>query len=87
MNNPDRISESLETIFWAQILIFFKRIRDGKKFGSRINIPDPQHCSERRKSTREERNLNISGSAGGLRVRIRRGHKRCTLSILILRSS
>jgi hypothetical protein len=21
------------------------RIRDGKKFGSGINVPDPQHCS------------------------------------------
>jgi hypothetical protein len=46
MNNPDHISESLETIFWVKILKFFDadpgfekeeiRIRDGKKFGSRI---------------------------------------------------
>jgi len=40
MNNPDHISESLETIFWVKILKFFDadpgsgiekmRIRDGK---------------------------------------------------------
>jgi hypothetical protein len=54
MNNPDHISESLETIFWVKILKFFDadpgsgmekiRIRDPeeKKFGSGINIPDPQ---------------------------------------------
>jgi hypothetical protein len=58
MNNPDHISESLETIL--KILKFFDadpgwkkfgsgmekiRIRDPgwKKFGSGINIPDPQH--------------------------------------------
>jgi hypothetical protein len=40
MENPDHISESLETVFWVKILM---RIRDGKKFGSGINIPDPQH--------------------------------------------
>jgi hypothetical protein len=58
MNNPDHISESLETIFWVkntQILlcgsgiwdgIFESGIRDGKNSdtGSGINIPDPQHC-------------------------------------------
>jgi hypothetical protein len=33
MNNPDHISESLETIFWVKIL----------KFGSGTNIPDQQH--------------------------------------------
>jgi hypothetical protein len=55
MKNPDDISESLETIFWVKILKFFDanpgsrmgkiRIRDPgwKKFGSGINIPDPQH--------------------------------------------
>jgi hypothetical protein len=53
MNNPDHISESLETIFWVKILKFFDadpgsgmekiRIRD-KHAGSVINIPDPQHC-------------------------------------------
>jgi hypothetical protein len=54
MNNPDDISESLETIFWKKNT--YTRwcgsgIRDGKnsdpgwkKFGSGINIPDPQHC-------------------------------------------
>jgi hypothetical protein len=49
MNNPDHISESLETIFWVKILKFFDadlgwnkiRIRypGWKKFGSGINIP------------------------------------------------
>jgi hypothetical protein len=53
MNNPDHISESFETIFWVKILKFFDvdpgfgmekiRIRDGKKFGSGMNIPNPQH--------------------------------------------
>jgi hypothetical protein len=55
MNNPDHISKSLETIFWVKILQFFDAdpacgFRDGKnsdpgwkKFGSGINIPDPQH--------------------------------------------
>jgi hypothetical protein len=39
MNNPDHISESLETIFSDP----GSGIRDGKKFGSGINIPDLQH--------------------------------------------
>jgi hypothetical protein len=48
MKNPDHISESLETIFWVKILKFFDAdpgfgILDGKKFGSGINFPDPQH--------------------------------------------
>jgi hypothetical protein len=57
MNNKDHISESLETIFLrVKILKFFDAdlgskkfrsgIRDGKNSdpGSRITIPDPQHC-------------------------------------------
>jgi hypothetical protein len=54
MNIPDHISENLETGFWVKILEFFYAdpgSRDGKnsdpgwkKFGSGINIPDPQHC-------------------------------------------
>ncbi len=52
----NHISESFETIFWVKIHKFFdagpgsgfkkNRIRDPdwKKFGYRINIPDPQHC-------------------------------------------
>jgi hypothetical protein len=56
MNNPDHISESLKTIFWVKILKFFDADPDPgsgifltldpgwKKFGSGINIPDPQHC-------------------------------------------
>jgi hypothetical protein len=39
MNNPDHISESLETIFGIKILKFFDA---DPGFG--INIPDPQHC-------------------------------------------
>jgi hypothetical protein len=56
MNAPDHIFESLETIFWVKILKFFDADPDPgsenlidpgsgmKKFGSGINIPDPQHC-------------------------------------------
>jgi hypothetical protein len=50
MNKPFHISESLETIFWGKILKFFDLDPGWKKFGSRmekfgsgINIPDPQH--------------------------------------------
>ncbi len=50
MNNPDHISENLETIFWVKILKFFDADPDGQKFGSwmekfgsGINIPDRQH--------------------------------------------
>jgi hypothetical protein len=51
MNNPDHTSESLGTIFLVKILQnSLLRIRDvrnsdpgWKKFGSGINIPDPQH--------------------------------------------
>jgi hypothetical protein len=56
MNNPDHISESIETIFW--VLKFFDADPGSGIFlpldpgsgmekirlsGSRINIPDPQH--------------------------------------------
>jgi hypothetical protein len=44
MNNPDHISESLETIFWVKILKFFDADPGWKKFRSGINIPDTQHC-------------------------------------------
>jgi hypothetical protein len=49
MNNPDHISESLETIFvWVKILKFFDADPGWKKLnsdpGTGINIPDPQHC-------------------------------------------
>jgi hypothetical protein len=30
MNNPDHVSQSLETIFWLKYLISFMRIRDKK---------------------------------------------------------
>ncbi len=44
MNNPDLISESIETIYNS-----LTRIRDPgwKKFRSGINIPDPQHWNRR----------------------------------------
>jgi hypothetical protein len=37
MNNPGHISESFEN---------FDADPGWKKFGSGINIPDPQHCSQ-----------------------------------------
>jgi hypothetical protein len=49
MNNPDHISESLETIFWGcrsgTIRNGKNSDRDGKNSdpGSGITIPDPQH--------------------------------------------
>ncbi len=45
MNNPDHITESLKTIFGVKILKFFDAdLGSGmEKFGSGINIPDPQH--------------------------------------------
>jgi hypothetical protein len=52
MNNQVHISESLETIYWVKILKFivadpgWKKFEESgmEKFGSGINIPDPQHC-------------------------------------------
>jgi hypothetical protein len=41
MNNPDHISESLETVFGFKYLNSFVRIRDGKNSDPGINIPDP----------------------------------------------
>jgi hypothetical protein len=49
MNNPDHISESLETLFGLKLKFFdagpefFDAGPGWKKFGSGINIPDPQH--------------------------------------------
>jgi hypothetical protein len=43
MNNPDHISKSVETIFRAKIHKFFDADPGWKKFGSGIDIPDPQH--------------------------------------------
>jgi hypothetical protein len=55
LDNPDHISESLETIIWVKIFKFFDADPDPgsgifltlnpgwEKFGSGINIPDPQH--------------------------------------------
>jgi hypothetical protein len=48
MNNPDHISESLETIFWAKILQFYDANTGCKKFGSgieKIRIRDKQQGS------------------------------------------
>jgi hypothetical protein len=45
MSNPDHISESLETIFWAKIPRFFDADPGWKKFGSGINIQDLQNRS------------------------------------------
>jgi hypothetical protein len=41
MNNPDHISESLETIFWVKILRFFYADPGWKKFGSGIRDKHP----------------------------------------------
>jgi hypothetical protein len=48
MNNPDHISESLESIFYAKILKFFDADpRSGMEkiriWDLEFNIPDPQH--------------------------------------------
>jgi hypothetical protein len=56
MNNPDHIFVSFETIFFGLKYVislmrirdpvwkkFGSGIRDGKRFGSGIDIPDPQH--------------------------------------------
>jgi hypothetical protein len=53
MNNRDNLSESLETILWVKILKFYDTVPGSgifltldpgwKKFGSGINIQDPQH--------------------------------------------
>jgi hypothetical protein len=48
MNNPDSY-ESLEIIFWVQILKFFDADPGWKKFRSGINIPVPQHWDPRLK--------------------------------------
>jgi hypothetical protein len=42
MNNPDHISKSVETIFWAKIPKFLDADPGWKKFGSGIDFPDPQ---------------------------------------------
>jgi hypothetical protein len=50
MNNPDHISESLETIFWVKILKFFDADPGSGLEKLRIwdsgwkKIPDQQHC-------------------------------------------
>ncbi len=43
INNPDHISESVETMVWVKILKFLNEDPRWKKFVSGINIPDPQH--------------------------------------------
>jgi hypothetical protein len=59
MNIPNHISVSVETIFWVKILKKFFDVDADldlgsgnifdpgsgmEKFGSGLNIPDPQHC-------------------------------------------
>jgi hypothetical protein len=54
INNPDHISESLETTVWVKntknsLLWIFLTLDPGsgtgmEKFEPVINIPDPQHC-------------------------------------------
>jgi hypothetical protein len=52
MNNPNHISESLETIFLVKILKFFDADPGWQKVGSGINIPDPQHfCNQSKMCT------------------------------------
>jgi hypothetical protein len=41
MNNPDHISESLETICWVKMLKFFDADPGWKKFGSVIRDKHP----------------------------------------------
>jgi hypothetical protein len=43
INNPDHISESVETMVWVKILKFLNEDPGWKTFVSGINIPDPQH--------------------------------------------
>jgi hypothetical protein len=44
MNNPDHFTESLETIFGLKYIIDADPAAGIEKFGSGINIPDPQRC-------------------------------------------
>jgi hypothetical protein len=41
---PRSYFRELRTIFWVKMLKFFNAEPGWKKFGSCINIPDPQHC-------------------------------------------
>jgi hypothetical protein len=44
MNNPDHISEILETIFWVKLLKFFDQCGSGmEKIRIRDKHPGPQH--------------------------------------------
>jgi hypothetical protein len=60
MNNPDQISESLETIFGVKMLKYFDVDPGWKEFGTGINIPDPQQCNNG--------NIMLSSSAFNLCV-------------------
>ncbi len=73
MNIPDNFSDSLETIFWAKNIKFFDAYPNPgsgifftldlgsgmEKFGSGINIPDPQHWSK----TRDFLLINTAGES------------------------
>jgi hypothetical protein len=61
MNNPDHISESLETIFWVKMLKFFDADPGWKKFGFGTNIQDLQH---RRKCLKPSSTLRLLWSKG-----------------------
>jgi hypothetical protein len=41
MNNPNHISDSLETNFWVRILQFFDAVPGWKKFGSETRDEHP----------------------------------------------
>jgi hypothetical protein len=45
MNNPDHISESIETIFGLKNLNSLMRIWDGKKFGSCVRDEHPGYAT------------------------------------------
>jgi hypothetical protein len=45
MNNPDHISESIETIFWVKKLKFFDADPGWKKFGSCIRDKNPGYAT------------------------------------------
>jgi hypothetical protein len=58
MNNPDHISESLETIFWVKIYKFFDTDPGWKKLGSemeKVQIRDPGQTSQIRNTGCDEK--------------------------------
>jgi hypothetical protein len=57
MNIPDHFSQSLKTFFRVKIINLFMQtgifLTLDPKFGSGINIPDPQHCWKNGRGTRK----------------------------------